>query len=1329
MRVTIGMPVYNGAATIAAALDSLLSQTFRDFVLVISDNGSSDGTEAICRGYCARDPRVRYIRQPSNLGAAMNFRFVLMEARTPYFMWAAADDLWAPGFIATHLSALAANPRAVASQSRVLFTKGGQPSHMATGTFALEGSEAENLLRFLANPADNSRYYALFRTEALQEVFPPRNFHALDWGVSAAVLRHGTYLEQDQVLMVRDSSDPVVYESAVGRDHRRTLLRIFPLLYMTQWLVRHRRIPVTGSIIGALLHLNLYLHFRFGQHRNAWLAAQYLNPGSGLHRVLRAAFRPRPASELRAAARWVVRLVRRGLRGIWRRLPLPLLARQAVKRRLVQALGPLALRVAGSGGPLGQLRAVPPPPEQRGLAEDIWRLPPAAAAAEPALSVVLVVRDDLPQTLRCIDALADAGTPVQVVVVDNASVDVTPLALAGIPGLAWQRLPEAVPYGMALLEGLALVRAPAVAVLDAGVVPAANFAAEVLRGLERGSMLAVQVRDRAGYVRSVGGRFQAGPSTIAQHLTPDHPFCSVRKAVDYANGGFAFDRTLYQPPPDIAEDESLETASCRLFGTAATSYWPAAVVYRTDDRHAERVIAAVPDHVRAGPAAAVAVQQPTVLYIDAETPMPDQNSGSIDALNLMRLLQRFGFRVVFVPEDNFLYRGKYTDALLELGIEAMYADHCTSVEQALEQFGADLSLVVLCRAYIAHDYLDMVRRLAPRARIIFNTVDLHFLREERAAALSGDPAARAAAAAQRASELASIAAADATIVLSTHEQALLAEAVPAARVHVIPLVREVPEALDVPGFDGRRDCLFVGTYQHPPNEDAAVFFCTEVWPLVRARLPAARCLLVGSCVTPKVAALAGNGVEVRGFVEDLDDLLSRCLLTVAPLRYGAGLKGKLASSLRAGVPAVATSIAVEGSGLVDGEEVLVADTPQQMADAVVRLHEDAALWQRLSTRGFAFVRREYSMDANFRRLGELLATVGATTFALELAEVQAELRAAGPLYLPSAFWQRLSAANMAEIELRHLLRFKTTINNNYFQFLPGDFNDPQVRRLLRFWSAAPSPWALEAAESAQRLGGGTEVATAFDYNPFGNPAYPRFYGFFVGMLWYWACCHDAERLHLVLEEPALGQPIPVQVEGKAVSQDLANSLHEWSRIRQLVAGRTLRDRPRLLEIGAGYGRLAHVVLQTGRFRYAIVDIAPALVIAKWYLSTLFPKLRVFGFRPFRDFAEVAEEVEAADICFFSANQLALLPDGFADVGVAISCLHEMRHDQIRLYLDLLSAKVRSGIYQKNWTVWKNPEDGIEVNRASFHIAPPWRLVLDESHPINDQMWETGYLRG
>ena len=162
-------------------------------------------------------------------------------------MWAAADDLWAPTFIERHIAFLAANSDYVLSQSRVLFTVDGQPSHLSTGTYPLRGDARENAACYFMNPADNSRYYGVFRTAVLQRVFPPRSFYGLDWAVAAGTLHFGRHNQSDDVMMLRDSSDPMTYERSLGREHNFILWRIFPLLFLTRYVLRHQLVPLKSS--------------------------------------------------------------------------------------------------------------------------------------------------------------------------------------------------------------------------------------------------------------------------------------------------------------------------------------------------------------------------------------------------------------------------------------------------------------------------------------------------------------------------------------------------------------------------------------------------------------------------------------------------------------------------------------------------------------------------------------------------------------------------------------------------------------------------------------------------------------------------------------------------------------------------------------------------------------------------------------------------------------------------------------------------------------------------------------------------------------------------
>ena len=246
--------------------------------------------------------------------------------------------------------------------------------------------------------------------------------------------------------------------------------------------------------------------------------------------------------------------------------------------------------------------------------------------------------------------------------------------------------------------------------------------------------------------------------------------------------------------------------------------------------------------------------------------------------------------------------------------------------------------------------------------MLFDTVDLHYLRERRAAGLSGDAAALRAAQRTREAELALVAQADATLVVSEAERALLAEDAPGAQVRVLSNVHE-------PGADGlawsqRRDLLFVGGFRHPPNVDAVLWFVREVFPRIRAARGDVRFHCIGGDVPAEVQALAASdGVQIHGHVPDLQPWLAGCLAAVAPMRYGAGVKGKVNQAMAHGLPVVSTTPAAEGMHLVDGRDVLVADAAEAFATAVLRLHQDEALWTRLAANGRASVARHFSMDA------------------------------------------------------------------------------------------------------------------------------------------------------------------------------------------------------------------------------------------------------------------------------------------------------------------------------------------------------------------------------
>jgi glycosyltransferase involved in cell wall biosynthesis len=348
-----------------------------------------------------------------------------------------------------------------------------------------------------------------------------------------------------------------------------------------------------------------------------------------------------------------------------------------------------------------------------------------------------------------------------------------------------------------------------------------------------------------------------------------------------------------------------------------------------------------------------------MLIVEACMITPDQDSGSVRMQALLEILVSMGVHVTFVAE-NLEYRQPYVRDLQQQGVEVWYAPHIQSVTQLLEQRGALFDTVMICRHYIASPLIAAVRQHAPQAQLWFDTVDLHYLREERLAALEQSSHLADVAAVTKQQELGVIAACDLTFVVSPVEQALLAQTLPDAQVAILS---NIHEPLDhTPGFSEREGLLFVGGFQHPPNVDAVTWFVQEVWPLVHAQAPEIIVRVVGSKMPDTLRSLAGPGIEILGFVQDIDPLLAQSRISIAPLRYGAGVKGKVNQAMSHGLPVVATPAAVEGMDLTHGEHVLVADTPTVYAQEIIRLYNDPALWQHLVDGGKANVAKTFSRN-------------------------------------------------------------------------------------------------------------------------------------------------------------------------------------------------------------------------------------------------------------------------------------------------------------------------------------------------------------------------------
>ncbi|HEV8690165.1 MAG TPA: glycosyltransferase, partial [Ideonella sp.] len=348
------------------------------------------------------------------------------------------------------------------------------------------------------------------------------------------------------------------------------------------------------------------------------------------------------------------------------------------------------------------------------------------------------------------------------------------------------------------------------------------------------------------------------------------------------------------------------------------------------------------------------------VFIDDTLPTPDEDAGSQAAFQHMRALMRLGYQISFVPAHNMARRSPHAERLQRLGIECIYQPYFGSVEEYLRRRSTPVDLIYLHRVGNASPYLGLVRRLHPTARVVFNVADLHHLRLARQAEVGADAALAATAQRLREEELAAVRGADVTLVHSHAERDLLAQIAPEGRVAVVPwsyaprrLVSPVP----------RQGVVFVGGYRHSPNVDAAQWLVREVMPRVWQRLPELTCTLVGSHMPAAVLALAAPRVEVAGHVADLAPIYARRLVAVAPLRYGAGIKGKVLEALACGLPCVMTPIAAEGLALDRTLASLVAEDAEGLAAIIVALHEDPDWHEAAAESGLELIRQHYSDEA------------------------------------------------------------------------------------------------------------------------------------------------------------------------------------------------------------------------------------------------------------------------------------------------------------------------------------------------------------------------------
>jgi GT2 family glycosyltransferase len=343
----------------------------------------------------------------------------------------------------------------------------------------------------------------------------------------------------------------------------------------------------------------------------------------------------------------------------------------------------------------------------------------------------------------------------------------------------------------------------------------------------------------------------------------------------------------------------------------------------------------------------------SVVVFDDLIPTPDLDAGSARMLLILKLLAKH-YRTVFV------YKARNESPEYERMVWKVGVETCNLIHYPKLLKERTFKTAIVSRPELAEAVVKSIRRRAKKTKIVFDTVDAHFLRLALEFELNKDPKTKQESERYRKIELAAIEASDVIWFTSPIDKDAFAVELTGKQTAIIPTIHEL-KSKGKP-FAGRRDLLFIGNFNHRPNADAVVYLAEEVLPRVRETLPDVKVHVVGSNAPVEFEKYSSVGVQLHGYVPDIEPLFSSCRVFVAPLRFGAGVKGKLGDALSYGIPIVTTDVGASGMSFQNETNALIANTKEEFADAVVKLYQDSSLWQRLSDNGREHIKRHFSPE-------------------------------------------------------------------------------------------------------------------------------------------------------------------------------------------------------------------------------------------------------------------------------------------------------------------------------------------------------------------------------
>ena len=363
------------------------------------------------------------------------------------------------------------------------------------------------------------------------------------------------------------------------------------------------------------------------------------------------------------------------------------------------------------------------------------------------------------------------------------------------------------------------------------------------------------------------------------------------------------------------------------------------------------------------------VIKPKILVVDYFYPTHDRDAGSLTTFNTLLLLKQMGWSVSFLAHKSFSGEDRYKQDLISCGVNVISIPFWMRAKYFFKHLSKNYDVALLFRPLVAKQYIKILRESYPNIKIIYHAVDLHFLRMQRESEIKKNRSNFKNIDRIRKIEFEAFIKSDATIVHSTFESELISSTLPNINIHIWPLILNMQ--FNSRGCQSRSGLAFVGNYKHSPNLDAVNYFLKDIFPLILENIPDIVFHIIGSDMPSELKNISSKNVNVVGFIDNLEEYLMGMRISISPLRYGAGVKGKIGLSMATGTPVVASSLSVEGMDIIGEGTIIVADSPQVFSDRVIELYKNDKLWEKMHSNCLNFASKNWG----FPRAQEHLAAI------------------------------------------------------------------------------------------------------------------------------------------------------------------------------------------------------------------------------------------------------------------------------------------------------------------------------------------------------------------